>query len=94
MLVCLQLLNKTIHNQSRVYIHEMSHALTQKFIIAEPNSVWQKIFQNHMDEGSFLSETSGGPINTVSQRDGSFTVFSYLHDVPPCTFKSTDFHKI
>ena len=72
----------------------MSHALTQEFIAAEPNSVWQKIFQNHMDEGSFVSENSGGPINTVSQRDGSFTVFSYLHDVPPCTLKSTDFHKI
>ena len=72
----------------------MSHALTQKFITAEPNSVWQKIFQNHMDEKSFSSETSGGPINKVSQRDGPFTVFSYLHDVPPCTLKSTDFHKI
>ena len=45
-----------------------------------------------MDEENFVSETVGGPINTVSQRDGPFTVFSYLNnDMPPCTLKGTDF---
>ena len=47
-----------------------------------------------MDEEKFVSETVGGPINTVSQRDGPFTVFSYLSTMPPCTLKGTDFQQM
>ena len=64
--------------------------LGQKFLNAEPNSVWDQIYKNHMTDESFTSGTSDA-INTIMTKKELLTAFFPIQAMnyysKPCQLK-------
>ena len=64
--------------------------VAQKFLDAEPNSVWDQIYKNHMTDESFTSNTSDA-INTILKKKELLTAFFPIEAMnyysKPCQLK-------
>ena len=65
-------------------------AISSLFIDGEPNSVWKKIYENHMSDESFASSQTAA-IESLLKTDGFKTVFFTVEDMAyfsePCELK-------
>ena len=64
-------------------------AISSKFIDGEPNSVWRKIYKNHMSEESFKTgeATTRSVIETNELQTAYFTVEGMAYFSKPCELK-------